>query len=150
MVFTASRWGHIEVVKELLNYGANIKATISAEWWNLKEGSFDFFYLIQLIFSFKALRSGHMVVKELLGCGANIKTNNYDDYSSLIFGDKTVSFKFIINIFFVISAFEQGHIQVFEELLARGANIDAQKKWGKSLLIDCKINLNYTNSLFIY
>ena len=46
-------------------------------------------------FLFKASRSGHIeVVKELLDCGENIEAKIYrQKWTSLIYGDKTVSFK---------------------------------------------------------
>jgi hypothetical protein len=42
LVFTASRWGHIEVVKELLNYGANFEAKDEAGCTALIEGDINF------------------------------------------------------------------------------------------------------------
>ena len=49
----------------------------------------------------------------------------------------------------MLIAFKKGQIQVFEELINRGANIDAQDCWGDTLLIDCLKNLNYNNSFEI-
>jgi ankyrin repeat protein len=89
-LFIASSNGHIEVVKELLDSGANIEEKDNLGWTPLIWGIFlqllNHFKLF-IYFLFIASFNGHIkVVKELLERGANIEEKDNYGNTPLIWG----------------------------------------------------------------
>ena len=89
-LFIASSNGHIEVVKELLNRGANIEEKDNDGTTPLIYGIFlqlfnHFKWFIYFLFI--ACSDGHIeAVKELLNRGANIEQKDKYGYTPLIWG----------------------------------------------------------------